>query len=408
MVKMRKIGLALLIFGVLLFGIVGGFFACTYMESSFGRVILSENDYNTLSILAQKYAKAEALKNHIKENYYQPVDDEALETGIYKGLFEALEDPYSSYLTPLEYENMTVSSSGDYCGVGITLSLTDDERFVCAIALTEGAPSWDSGIQVGDIIWKVDGVAFTGKELDKCASAVRGEAGTDVTLTIIRDEQAIDFTLTRARIIAKTVSYKMLEDNIGYIAISSFEDPTYNDFANALYSLEQDGARGLIIDLRNNGGGYVDSAVSIADELMDEATLVYTEDQNGERQYYTTKAGRTNLPYVLLINQATASASEILAAGVQDNKEGEIIGTTSYGKGIIQAVQGLSDGSAIKMTISQYFSPNGKVIHKKGITPDYIVELPEECYDENYKLIYDKQLDKALQIIKINIKEKEK
>ena len=361
---------------------------------------ISGSDYDGLVDIARKYAKADSLKDYIDERFYQPVPEEDLTEGMYYGMFEALDDRYSAYMNSSEYEQLTISTTGDYSGVGITMSVTEDGRFVYAAALTEDAPAWDSGIMVGDIIWKVDGVEYSGSQLDICAANVRGEAGTKVVLTIVRGEQILDFTLTRARILSKTVSSRMLDGGIGYISISNFENPTYDDFMKALKEIEGQGARGLVIDLRDNGGGLVTSCIKVADELMDKGTVVYTEDRNGNRDYYTTEDGRTKLPYVILINGYTASASEIMAAGIQDNGEGIIVGSKSYGKGIIQEVKALADGSAVKLTIMQYFSPNGSVIHKVGITPDYVVDLTEDCYDEQGWLVDDRQLDKAVDLLK--------
>ena len=400
MIQIRKFVLVILIAALILLGCIGGFFACMYMEDSGGMVRISRSDYDGLVDIARKYAKADSLKDYIDERFYQPVPEEDLTEGMYYGMFEALDDRYSAYMNSSEYEQLTISTTGDYSGVGITMSVTEDGRFVYAAALTEDAPAWDSGIMVGDIIWKVDGVEYSGSQLDICAANVRGEAGTKVVLTIVRGEQILDFTLTRARILSKTVSSRMLDGGIGYISISNFENPTYDDFMKALKEIEGQGARGLVIDLRDNGGGLVTSCIKVADELMDKGTVVYTEDRNGNRDYYTTEDGRTKLPYVILINGYTASASEIMAAGIQDNGEGLIVGSKSYGKGIIQEVKALADGSAVKLTIMQYFSPNGSVIHKVGITPDYVVDLTEDCYDEQGWLVDDRQLDKAVDLLK--------
>ncbi len=403
MIKFRKFSFVLLVCALLLLGAMAGVFAGMYFQSQNG-VTLSAGEYQTLLNRVQKYSKVEGLIDYIEEKFYIPVDEDKLIEGMYYGVFDALDDRYSTYLNSSQYEQMQITTSGDYSGVGITLSITEDGNFVYAAALTEDAPAWGSGIAVGDIIWKVDGVEYSGSELDICAAHVRGEAGTKVVLTVVRGDQIMDFTLTRARILAKTVSSKMLEGSIGYISISSFENPTYDDFVSALRKLENDGAKGLVIDLRNNGGGLVDSCVLVADELMNKGTVVYTEDQKGNRSYYTTEDGRTALPYAVLINGYTASASEILAAGVQDNNEGVIVGTVSYGKGIIQEMRSLGDGSAVKITVQQYFSPKGSVIHKKGITPDYEVELTEACYDENWVLVDDRQLNKAVDLVKKGIK----
>ena len=245
----------------------------------------------------------------------------------------------------------------------------------------------------GDIILKVDGQPYSGSESSEAASNIRGKAGTSVEITYKRNGVENTVSIVRAAIQVETIEYEMLEDNIGYILIDSFESATSKDFQAALDDLTAKGARGLVIDLRNNGGGLVDQCIKIADMLMNQGTVVYTQDHDLKKDYYTTKAGRTELPYVVLVNEYTASASEILSAGIQDNNEGIIVGTKTYGKGIIQSLYPWDDGSAVKITIMQYFSPSGKTIHKVGITPDYIVELVEG--DET-----DYQLNKAIEVLK--------
>ena len=204
----------------------------------------------------------------------------------------------------------------------------------------------------------------------------------------------------RTHIKLQSVTSELREDGLGYIQISSFLNNTGSDFAAALQSLEAQGATGILLDLRNNGGGLVDAAISVADVFMDKATVVYTEDHDHNRSYYQTKDGKTDLPVVVLINGGTASSSEILTAGLQDNGICEVVGTQSFGKGIIQSVNEVYDGSAVKMTILQYFTPSGSVIHEVGITPDYIVELTDDCYDEDGKLVRDVQLEKAAELLK--------
>ena len=360
---------------------------------------LSKEEYEDYQYMLQTYGKLDTLRQYIISNYYTDVDEDELDTWTYKGLFYGLDDPYSAYLTESEYEQIMISTSGEYSGIGVTIT-AGSSGYIEVVAPTDDTPAYRAGIKTGDLIVKVNGVDYTAAELDIAAATMRGKAGTDVDITIYRDGEYIDMTLTRETIIAVTVKHEMLEDNIGYIRISSFEENTSKDFAAALLDLEKSGAKGLVIDIRDNGGGLVNSCVSIADQLMDKATVAYTEDHNGKRSYYSTKDGCTKLPYVFLINGGSASASEILACGIQDNGAGKIVGTQSYGKGIIQSIDRLRDGSAVKLTILQYFSPAGKVIHKQGVTPDYIVELTDDCYDEDGNLVNDLQLKKALELLR--------
>ena len=360
---------------------------------------MGKAEFDKYQELLKKYGKLDMLRSYITDNYYTDVDQSELETWTYKGLFYGLDDPYSGYLTPSEYEQVMISTTGEYSGVGITIT-ANDNGYIEVVSPTDDTPAYRAGIKSGDLIVKVDGVEYAGSELDIAAAKMRGKAGTDVDITIYRNGEYIDLTLTREQIISVTVKHEMLDDGIGYIRISSFEENTSKDFADALKDIENQGASGLVIDIRDNGGGLVNACVAIADQLMDKATVAYTEDNQGKRDYYSTKDGKTSLPYVILINGGSASASEILACGIQDNAAGKIVGTQSFGKGIIQSLDRLADGSAVKLTILQYFSPSGNVIHKQGITPDYVVELTEDCYDEEGNLVNDLQLEKALELLK--------
>ena len=235
--------------------------------------------------------------------------------------------------------------------------------------------------------------------MSKAAELIRGDAGTEVTLTILRDGKMQNYTMERKQVTQVTVQGQMMENSVAYLRITRFEMNTGEQFDKALAKLEEQGAQGLIIDLRNNGGGMVDSAVQVADALLDEATVIYAEDRNGRRTYYKTEAGKTQLPYVLLVDGGTASAAEILAEGVQDNEGGLIIGQQTYGKGIIQSTQQLINGAALKMTTMQYYSPKGTAIHGIGVTPDVTVELSADDVDENGDII-DRQLEKAMEFFR--------
>lgn len=405
MIQIRR---RMLIFLVVLAVFSGAAAACFLLgadpldivKGSGARVNISEREYKDLTELAATYRKAEELRGYIRENYYIDVDDETLMNGIYDGLFESLGDPYSMYMTESEYQDELVSLTGDYSGIGVTVAADADADMVIVIAPTPGTPAEAAGIKTGDHIRTVDGVEYNASQLDTCAAAIRGEEGTDVVLGIIRDGESFDLTVTRTRIALKSVSSELRSDGLGYIQIRSFISSTGSDFIAALQKLEAGGAKGVIIDLRYNGGGLVDEAVTVADALMDKATVVYTEDNDHNRDYYRTADGKVDLPAVVLINEGTASSSEILTAGLQDNGICEVVGVKSFGKGIIQNVEQFEDGSAAKITILQYFTPGGSVIHGVGITPDHIVELTDDCYDEEGNLINDLQLEKAAELLK--------
>ena len=388
--QIRKSVLAILMVVCLLLGA-----AAVILLSYFGvtdAVLLSKEDKKKLEYYETTYSKFEWIKNYIESYYYVEVDPDKLMEGAYAGLVSGLDDPYSEYITAEAYADYVSSMLGEYSGVGMSFYCNED-NVLEVVQVYRNSPAQQAGMQPGDIIIEVDGVPFAGSESNEAAANIRGEEGTEVTVTFIRNGEVKEATMTRAKIQVETVAYEMLEDNIGYIQIDAFEIATADDFREALDDLTKQGAKGLVIDLRNNGGGLVDISIEIADMLMGQATVVYTEDHNGKKDYYQTSAGRTDLPYVLLVNEYTASASEILSAGIQDNGEGKIVGTVTYGKGIIQSLQPRPDGSAVKMTTMQYFTPSGKTIHKVGITPDYIVELVEGD-DTDY------QLEKALEVLK--------
>ena len=404
MVQIKKGLLVLIIIASLLFGAFG---VVAYMELDIASVIsgndgyikLSQEEYDKFAEYCKTYEKAQLLKDFISENYYVPVEDETLNEGIYRGLFDSLGDQYSYYMTPKEYKDEVVSVSGDYSGIGITYSL-DIYGNIVILGVYDDTPASEAGLQPLDYIIAVDGVPYGAENYNDISEIIRGKSGTDVTVTVLRGDETIDFTMTRRRIIVKTVDYEILDGNIGYISISGFEDSTVSDFKKALSYLENSNVDGFILDLRDNGGGIVDYSVEIADTLIDNGTVVYAEDQKGNREYYKAGPGRTELDYVVLVNQNSASAAEILAAGIQDNGEAPIVGTVTFGKGIIQVMNELSDGSAVKITMYQYFSANGSVIHKKGITPDFKIELKDTDYDENGLLVNDRQLKKAIEVLK--------
>lgn len=361
---------------------------------------ISKEDYDEYQHYKETYGKLDELKEFVSENYYTEISDEDLMNGIYKGLFAGTGDIYSEYMTKLEYEQMMASTMGEYTGVGITME-ADSSGYIVVVAPTDGTPADRAGIKTGDRILAVDGKEYSAKSVDLAASAIRGKAGTKVSITIQRasDGKEVTLELRREKIVSKTVTSKMLDDNIGYIRISGFEQNTAKDFEKELHSMEVNGAGGVVIDLRGNGGGLVDASVEIADRLLPEGTISYTETQKGEREYYKSKAGATELPYVLLVNGGSASASEILAGAVKDNGGGALVGTKTFGKGIIQMLQELPDGDGFKLTVMQYFSPNGNAIQKIGIEPDVKVELTDEDYDEEGNLVNDRQLNRAVELL---------
>ena len=366
--------------------VTGGACASVF-NGSLGYVKVSKSQYDDMSEVYERYGKLDQLYDTITSSFYKEVDEDAMMEGAYKGLVAGLNDPYSSYMTAEEYETWVATATGEYSGVGITFTQDEDGNFV-VVSVTDDSPAADAGIREGDIIKTVDGQEYS--DLDVIGNAIRGEEGSEIEITYIRDGEEKSVTMTREKITQHSVEHRMLDGNIGYISISSFIETTGEDFSQALKELEEDGAQGLVLDLRDNGGGLVDACVQVADEFLDEGVVVYVEDRDGNRTDYDAKDGKTDLKTVVLVNENSASASEILAAALQDNGF-EIVGQTTYGKGVIQSTAQLEDGSALKLTIMQYFSPDGNAINEKGVTPDHQVANEENSGE-------DAQLDEALSL----------
>ncbi len=352
----------------------------------FGYVSIPKSTYTKLADTYSRYQKLEGLYECIDENYYKDIKEEDLINGACKGLVAGLDDPYSSYMTATEYDSWKASATGSYSGIGVTF--TKDDKGYVIVGISKGSPAAESDMKAGDYILKIDGKEYS--DMDVMATAIRGKKGTKVKVTYYHDGKQKDVTLVRDDIVQESVSDKMINKDTGYIQISSFIENTGEDFDKALKKIEKNGAKNLILDLRDNGGGLVDSSIDVADEFLDKGTVTYTEDKNGKKKYYKSADGKTDLKTVVLVNENSASASEILAAAMKDNGY-KIVGQNTFGKGVIQSTAELKDGSALKLTIMQYFSPKGHKVHKKGVKPDYVVKNDSKSSD-------DKQLDKALSL----------
>lgn len=340
------------------------------------------------------------LETYIRAYSLEEVDDELLEDYLYYGLVAGLEDPYAAYYNEEETQSMLDSSSGSYCGIGAVFSQNMVTGIVTVSRVYEGFPAFEAGILPEDILYMVEGEDITGQDLTNVVTKIKGEEGTEVTISMLRGDEVLDFTMKRMVVEVPTVEYEMLDTNVGYIMITEFDGVTSTQFLAALTDLQKQGMKSLVIDLRNNGGGSVDAVCEIADALLPEGLIVYTEYNDGERVDRSSDADCIELPMAVLMNGASASASEILAGALQDYGVATIVGTQSYGKGIVQSILDLQDGTALKLTTAKYYTPNGNNIHEIGITPDVEIDLPEELKTE-VTLSYDEdvQLQKAIEVL---------
>ena len=347
---------------------------------------------------SEENQKMELLNSLIDRYYIGDVDETDLSEGVYKGYIEGLGDPYSVYYDEEETKQMSESLSGEFGGVGALMSQDRETGVITVLQVYDGSPAQEAGMRDGDTLYKVEGEEVTGEDLSDVVSKVKGEKGTQVTLTVLRadtgDEE--ELTITRDTIEAQTVSHEMKENNVGYIRITEFDTVTYEQYKEALEDLEDQGMERLIVDLRSNPGGNLDTVCDILDLMLPEGLIVYTEDKNGEREEYTSdEENQFDKPLVVMMNGYSASASEIFAGAIQDYGLGQIVGTQSYGKGVVQSVFDLQDGTSVKLTIAEYFTPNGRSIDGEGITPDVEVEYQ---YDENNPDA-DNQLEKAMEVV---------
>lgn len=348
------------------------------------------------TISSEVSGKLDFLKDVIDLKYLEKTDEKTLEENIYKGLLQGLNDPYSVYYTKDEYDALKEETSGSYCGIGALVSQNADTGVITAINVFKGSPAEKAGMKNGDIIFKVEDKEVTGEDLNNVVAKMKGEKDTKVKINVYRtsEKEYIDLEVTRDKVDVPTVEHKMLDKSkgIGYIQITQFEEVTYDQFKEALDDLKKRGMKSVIFDLRNNPGGLYDTVCEMLDDLLPEGTLVYTKDKDGNKQEKKSDANFLDMPMVVLQNENSASASEIFAGAIQDFGAGKIVGTQSFGKGIVQSIIPLSDGSAVKLTVEKYYTPKGVNIHGKGITPDVKVEISKDGKKDN-------QLQKAIEVI---------
>lgn len=340
--------------------------------------------------------KLNAIDSVLESFYFGDVDDENAKDNIYKAYLSSYGDKYTMYYTADEYKALKESTNGKFYGIGAVCQLSG-EGGVLLVDVYDNGAGYQAGLRSGDRVVNVDGRDITGMELSSAVALIKGDKGTSVTLEVIRGTERLTFSAVRDAVEAKTVSYTLLDNNIGYLSISQFEEVTTKQFKAAVEDLQSQGMKGLVIDIRNNPGGLLDTVVGMLKYMLPNGLIVYTEDKQGNRKEYKGQDNdEFNLPLAVIVNGNSASASEIFAGAIQDYGKGTIIGTQTYGKGIVQTVKPLTDGSAIKFTIAKYFTPKGQDIHGKGVTPDIVVE-----YDTDADV--DTQLDAAIKNVEAQI-----
>ena len=374
--------------------------AITATITYFVTVNITINQYLNKANSAYMTTKMSLVKTKLENTYLRDMNEDDMIEGAIKGYVSGVGDKYTQYLTKEDMQDLMEATTGNYVGIGVYMVTSTEVNGVVIVGVIEDSPAEQAGIQVGDVITKVDDVDYIGKKSEDVSNAIKGQEGTNVKVTVMRDSKEIDFNITRKSIKVKTVESDVIENNIGYIKISSFDVGTGNEFRENYNKLKGQNIKALILDLRNNGGGVVAEALSIADTMVEKGkTLLITTDKDGKEKI--DKASENpiiDVPVVILVNENTASASEILSGTLRDDCGYKIIGTNTYGKGVIQSIFTFKDGTGIKVTTNEYFSPNHNVINDVGIKPDVEVELDKEW--KGYSTVpaeNDKQLQKAIE-----------
>lgn len=359
------------------------FFTAGYMANSFFSFFTPNYQLDfSQDVSRENLINFNKVKSYLLRTYYQEVSEDALLEGAIRGMAEAVEDPYTVYYSPKQMKDFTEQASGSYVGIGVTVFMDEDDLLTVSETFAD-SPAKAAGMRNGDKIINVDGEDVTSiKDSDLIVQRIKGKPDTEVKITVYRPEinDYVNFTLTRKVINLVYINSKMLENNIGYVQLKLFDEDIARDFVNHVNKLIKEGARGLILDLRNNPGGDYSQVVAMADMLVPEGLIVYTEDRNGKHSEEKSDANELNMPMTVLINEYSASASEILSAAIKDYNKGTLIGKTTFGKGLVQSVVPLEGGAGLKFTIAKYYTPSGVCIHGIGVTPD--IEIDN---DEQYK-----------------------
>lgn len=353
-------------------------------------------------------AKIDIIQSYLDQYYVDDLEEEQVEEMLYAGMMAGVGDRYTYYLTKENLKQYMDNSNGNFDGVGIEVYSTQDGEVIVSSVMA-GQPAEAAGVKAGDVIVGVDGQDMQGSLLSDVAAKIRGREGTEVTIKVLRRStgETLEFTMERTTVVVESVSGRMMDEKIGYISISGFKENTYTQFKEALDELQKEGMKGLILDLRDNPGGLVHSVYEIGEELLPEGTMVYTLDKNEDRNDLKCDEEYLDIPLVVLVNANSASASEIFAGAVKDTGRGTLVGTQTFGKGLVQRLFTLPDGSGLNITIQKYYTPNGTSIHGVGIEPDEVVELPADYQNTALKDIperVDTQLQKGVEVLRNEIK----
>ena len=374
----------------------GAFFLGTVYGSLNSEEII---DNGTPVVGDSSFDKLYEVRDVINSQYYQDIDQDALVEGAIKGMVNSVGDPYTVFFNAEEYKEFNDDGDGNYVGIGVIVGIKEDR--IVVITPFEGSPAFEAGLRSGDFITKVEGVEYKGTELDKAVSVIKGEEGKPVTLTIMRNGEEQDITIVRASITIVNVESEMLEGDIAHVTMLQFSNNTAEQVREAMEELRDQGAKGYILDLRGNPGGFLDEAVDVASLFVEkDKTILYTLDKYDQKKEYRSYGGSfIGAPLVVLIDGGSASASEVVSGALKDYEAATLVGQQSFGKGIVQMVYQVGDGEAVKVTVSSYYSPDGINIHGEGIAPDIEVEIPEDAEmpltKEN-----DTQLQKAVEVLR--------
>ncbi len=345
------------------------------------------------------FDKLYEVRDVINSQYYQDIDQDALVEGAIKGMVNSVGDPYTVFFNAEEYEDFNDDGQGNYVGIGVIVGIKEDR--IVVITPFEGSPAFKAGLRSGDFITKVEGVEYKGTDLDKAVSVIKGEEGQPVTITIMRDGIEEDVTIVRASITMVNVESEMLEGDIAHVTMLQFSNDTAKQVREAMEDLKSQGAKGYILDLRGNPGGFLDEAVDVASLFVEkDKTILYTLDKYDQKKEYRSKGGDfIGEPLVVLIDEGSASASEVVSGALKDYGAATLVGQKSFGKGIVQMVFEVGNNEGVKVTVSSYYSPNGINIHGEGIVPDVEVQIPEDA-EAPLTIENDTQLQKAVEVLR--------